>query len=465
MSAIPQEHFFRYPFPSELIPDGRRQLLRLATFRKGPQASPFFFEGQLTNPQQTAELLRAVMTVVQSRFHIPAAMLDRILAESDPMVTSNDDRLRFEGFSACCGVYVRADLLSGSFEGNAIGRGTTNVDFNPPMLAALARIRRTDEVSLAVGADKVVLKKRAGDVIEKKVALPVRWMRGLVEVQSVQSRLEPVHQISGIQAFRFFRSLPRMKTHRRATFVTKSGQGLRLSQVETRDGVRVGGLERLRVLEPLAKNADSLNVFTDRKTGASGWVLHLPDSRFHVVLSPEVWRGFSGEGQALSALASASQDALPKIRAVLKWQSVINGDQIATGMKETRKTVDAALQVLGTRGLVGFDLAEKAYFHRELPFDVSQVEKLQPRLIAARKLIDQNQVRIHRSTKTLTELRIDGSGVEHRVTLRNHGGNSSGQDAQKCTCPWFNKHQNSRGPCKHLLAAQILLEEKETGDR
>jgi len=147
MSALPQEHFFRYPFPSELIPDGRKQLLRLATFRKGRQATPFFFEGRLTNPQRAAELLRAIMTIVQSRFHIPASMLERILAESDPIVTCNDERLRFEGFSACCGVYVRADLLSGSFEGNVAGRGTTNVDFNPPMLAALARIRQADNVS------------------------------------------------------------------------------------------------------------------------------------------------------------------------------------------------------------------------------------------------------------------------------------------------------------------------------
>lgn len=460
MSAPPQEHFFRYPFPSELIPDGRKQLLRLATFRKGRQTSPFFFEGRLANPQRTAELLRAIMTIVQSRFHIPASMLERILAESDPIVTCNDERLRFEGFSACCGVYVRADLLSGSFEGNVAGRGTTNVNFNPPMLAALARVRQTDDVSLAVGADQVVLKQRSGDVVEKKVSLPVRWMRGLVEAQAVQSRMERVHRIAGIQAFRFFRSLPRMKTHRRATFVTKSGQGLRLSQVETRNGVRVGGLERLRVLEALAKNADQLDVFADHKTGASGWVLSLSDSRFHVVLSPEVWRGFSGEGQALASLARKNKEVLPKVRAMLKWQSMINASQIAFGIGETDEAVDAALTQLGTRGLVGFDLAESAYFHRELPFDVSQVEKLQPRLIAARKLIEQDLVRLHKAMKSKIDVRVAGSGVEHRVTI---GTGKSG--TEKCTCPWFNKHETSRGPCKHILAARILLEETEAGGR
>ena len=45
-------------------------------------------------------------------------------------------------------------------------------------------------------------------------------------------------------------------------------------------------------------------------------------------------------------------------------------------------------------GLVGFDLADSAYFHRELPFDLSLVEKLQPRLQNARKLLKANKVRI-----------------------------------------------------------------------
>ena len=36
--------------------------------------------------------------------------------------------------------------------------------------------------------------------------------------------------------------------------------------------------------------------------------METPDSRFHLVLSPEVWRGFSGEGQALNLLAKAERE-------------------------------------------------------------------------------------------------------------------------------------------------------------
>lgn len=457
MSTLVHRQVFLYPFASQLARDGAASTLRLATYRTGKDASPFFFEGRLANPQRTAELLRSVMTVVQSRFHIPAAMLGRILAEADPVVTANDDRLRFEGFSACCGAYARLDLLADAFDGDVRGRGTTNVDFNQPMLAALARVKRTDDVSLAVGADRVVLKQQTSDVVEKKVKLPARWMKGFVEVQAVQSRMQHVHQIGAIHALRFFRSLPRMKTNRRTTFVTRSGQGLRLSQVETKDGVRVGGLERLRVLEPLARNADGLDVYSDEATGASAWTLTFSDCLFHLVISPEVWRGFSGEGQALQSLAQADESLLPAVKASLKWQSVLDRDQIAKASKRTPDEIDFALQTLGTRGLVGFDLSEQAYFHREMPFDLSLVEKLQPRLIAARKLIDADKVRLQKRTKTTVDFTVDGSGVEHRVSVR------SGKEATfKCTCPWYNRHGVSRGPCKHILAAQIMLAELET---
>jgi len=28
----------------------------------------------------------------------------------------------------------------------------------------------------------------------------------------------------------------------------------------------------------------------------------------------------------------------------------------------------------------------------------------------------------------------------------------------KCTCAWYLKHQNSRGPCKHILAVKLKKE-------
>ena len=48
------------------------------------------------------------------------------------------------------------------------------------------------------------------------------------------------------------------------------------------------------------------------------------------------------------------------------------------------------------------------------------------------------------------DVEVQGSDAVHLVQLRTSG--------DKCTCPWFSKHLGQRGPCKHVLAARILVE-------
>jgi hypothetical protein len=245
--------------------------------------------------------------------------------------------------------------------------------------------------------------------------------------------------------------------NRRPTWIVGSGRGLRTTQVEDRRGVRVGGLERLRVLEDVAHHARHLRVYADEHTGASAWELENEDSRFVLALSPEVWRGFSGEGQLLETLANKNRtSALPRVRAALKWDWIVDMQQLAREVKLSIDQVRSALAVLGSRGLVGFDVAEGAFFHRELPFDYSQVEKLQPRLKAARRLIEDQAVRVVAQSAERTEVFVSSGGVEHRVRFT--------ADAARCTCPWYAKHQGERGACKHVLAAMLLLEDAEQED-
>ncbi|MBS0262241.1 MAG: SWIM zinc finger family protein, partial [Planctomycetes bacterium] len=216
-------------------------------------------------------------------------------------------------------------------------------------------------------------------------------------------------------------------------------------------GVRVAGIERLRVLEPLAPLAERLRIFADDSSQTAAFDLVLPEARFHLVLSPDVWRGFSGEGQTLRTLAGDDwQASLPKIRAALKWDAVIDPADVARRSKLEPDAVTAALTVLGVRGLVGFDLDAGAYFHRELPFDLSLLDAHQPRLKGANKLLAEDKVRLGQRTTEQLELFVAGSGVEHRVRL--------GEAGPKCTCPWFSKYQGQRGPCKHILAAEMYLD-------
>lgn len=448
--ALAYEYRYQHPSTFEPTPSGAQ--LRLATFGGEGAVHPHFFEGRLIRPGRAAELLRSLVDVVQSRFNLPSAMLARIRTLlADPVVTGSGDLLRFEAFSACCSTYARVDLLPEAIDGTWRGRGTTNVDFNAPMRAALAKVRDSDDVALAVGSDEVRLSRGDDSIVERKVALPVRWLKGFVEVQAYQARMVRRMEVSGFDADRFLRSVPKGAATTNG-WVVASGRGLRLSQVATSGGVRVGGVQRLHILDNLARHAKKLVIYADEQNDASAWEFVLGEARFTLALSPDSSRGFSGEGQVLADLAGPrSDEPLPRVRASLSWDTRIKVDALAESCQFDRDTVTRALAVLAARGIVGYDLAEGAYFHRELPFDMALVEALQPRLGDARKLINSGGVRLERTDQTTgrIEAAVKGTEVEHLVRI--------GPDGERCSCPWYAKHQNARGPCKHILAVQILV--------
>jgi hypothetical protein len=455
MTAL--DHTYRYQGASEIVATQRGAALTLVTSGRNDE-HPFFFEGELTKPRLTALALRSLARIVGTRFFIPAAMLGKILALADPVVTSGRGMLRFEGFSGCASTYVRVDLTPEAYAGETAGLGTTNVDFNAGMRAALASVRDGEPLGLSVGRSLVVLKSARGEVVERKVPLPARWLKGFVEVQAYLARMRPFCELGGIEAMRFLRQLPRAKTHKHRSFLVPQGRTLRVSMLETTEGMAASGLERLRVLEELSPLARALRLYRDDKGQASAWELDLGALQVTVALSAEVWRGFSGEGQALSALAR--RDALAALvatlRAQLRWESALEPAQLARMTGSTEEDVQAAFRVLGARGLVGFDQRRSAFFHRELPYDLDELERLSPRLEAARELLDAGAVRALPGAPGTFLVRSDD--VDHQVALTAEGTSS------RCTCPWYAKHKTARGPCKHMLGAQLLWESGGDGD-
>src|SRR4051812_15827837 len=120
MSSASIEHLYRYAFASAVLQRSKEERVQLAT-SGGTAPLPYFFQGQLKQPRLTAQLLRALSKVVTTRFHIPAAMLRRILATRDPVVTSGGGLLRFEGFSGCCSTYARVDIHPDAYKGVVVG--------------------------------------------------------------------------------------------------------------------------------------------------------------------------------------------------------------------------------------------------------------------------------------------------------------------------------------------------------
>lgn len=441
------DYVYRYPQLSVVSAQGE-QRVGLATWSPA-QPAPFLFRGRLLKPRRTADLLLALMRVVDARFYLPPATIAKIRRLADPVVTCAEERIRFEAFSQCCGAYCRVDLLPEAIDGALLAAGTTNVDFNPPMRTALAALHDSAPASLSVGADEVSLETSDRTITERKVALPVRWIKGFVEVQAHQARMEPRFEINGPEAARLLASLPRANSRTPTLWIVRSGSGIRVSTLASAGGIPVGGLERLHVLDPIVRHVTRLRIYTAPEAEASGWEFDFGWAKLFLVLSPAASRGFSGEGQTLERLAVDVDEAtVLNVRSHLDWTPKLYIDDIASASGRSLPEVRASLARLAALGLVGYDLSAAAYFRRELPFDIDRIDELQPRLAGARELIANNMVRIVTLESAQTEAWVQGDGCEYRVTLRS--------DGHRCSCPWYAKHQGDRGPCKHVLAVELL---------
>lgn len=449
LAAPVLEQTYRYLLQSAVVGGGDRRQLRLAT-SGGPAANPQFFRGTLLLPVVAADLLLTIGDVARSRFHVPPAMLKRILELADPVATCADDRLRFEAFSACCSVYGRVDLLPEAYDGETIGRGTTNVDFGTGIRSALAGVHDRSRLGLALGSASVEVQADGGSAVERRVPLPSRWLRGFLEAQAIQAELAPAAELDSTGTRAFFRSIPKTPS-KRPVWVVPSGRGLRMVHHDPGPGaIGLAGLARLRLFERVARHATALRVFAIAGDGSTGWQLDVPGARLTLALSPEVWRGFSGEGRALHRLAEAAPPAsIAAVRGALGWEPRLGAEALAATTGRTRDEVSGALAALALSGMVGYDLAEGGFFRRELPLDLGQTERLQPRLRDARRLVERGAVRIESGELSGLGGWVAGAGsVEYRV--RSSAGGWS------CTCPWYGRHRGDRGPCKHVLAVQLL---------
>lgn len=142
----------------------------------------------------------------------------------------------------------------------------------------------------------------------------------------------------------------------------------------------------------------------------------LAGGRLTISLSPAPSRGFSGEGHWLQVLAE----------------------------NDSRKSVDRASKAAA--GQLGFDVAKAEWFPRHLPFSGAALEEPGGRLAAAKRLVAEGAVSYSSA---------EGSSIV--VSGKNQYQVSKGREGFVCTCPWWGKHQTSRGPCKHILATLVTV--------
>lgn len=179
-------------------------------------------------------------------------------------------------------------------------------------------------------------------------------------------------------------------------------------------------------------------------------MVDVPGGRLTLTLSPDPYRGFSGEGTLLLQLTDHEAEAEAHGRTLLEalgWSATVDLAHLVRRGGLTDHQVAAGLAWLSASGRLGFDLGEHAWFHRELPLEAEKVLRRNPRLKAARALYDEGGVTPGRSSGTW----------QVRGTLQNHVVSAAPGGGLRCTCPWDSEYAGSRGPCKHLVAVAISL--------
>ncbi|MFK4729237.1 SWIM zinc finger family protein [Agromyces mediolanus] len=416
----------------------------------GPDPRPSFFHGFATEPQLVARGLLTLADLTATRYFKYTPTTQR-----DPVLTAHGDRLRAEVFSACNSVYARLDLLASGLDGGEVSHGTTNVDLGLATRQALTSVGRAELLHLDVGVDGLALATPERTEFERPVEMPARWIPAFGNVAELHRRLRLAFELDRAGARALLHSLPATTAAGASGWLTPTPTGARLAPRRTAGAVHVQGLHRLAALKRLLPHVHGLAVYgpADGEPGATAVEVALPHARLLLGLTVEAWRGFSGEGSLVAALAPpdvAEHAAL--LSALLAFEPVIDVDRLQRESGLSRTQTESGLAVLAASGRVGWDVRTNAHFHRELPDDPARVTRDHPRVRTARRLAAERRVAPGDAPGDwLVAGGTAAAPASYLVRIADAG--------SRCSCTWQLAGGRDRGPCAHVLAVRIVMEE------
>jgi hypothetical protein len=260
-------------------------------------------------------------------------------------------------------------------------------------------------------------------------------------------------ELPAADAVAFLRSLPR-KARTAAWFVADGRGGLRRTVRPVAHSVCLPEPGRLLALRRVLRHMTALRVYGPSSGGDAGrapsaWEATLPGMRLTLTLSPGTDRGLSGEGRVLEALSLSTDADAELLALMLDWDPRVEPGDLAVRAGLSIERVKGALTRLATSGRIGYDIAESAFFHRELPYHTHRADGDNPRLAAARVLVADGMVHVDDDVAT-----VRSGGEVYRVRQTARG--------PACTCTWWINYHGDRGPCKHALAVRIVRREVTT---
>ena len=416
----------------------------------GVENDPLFFNGEIIYPTIVSGGLLVLADIVSTRYfkYVP-------VAQRDPILSAQGDILRAECFSACNGVYARMDLFQSALDGEIL-YGTTNVDIGSNLRKSLFNVKQGDRLKFRIGDDgwKALHSKNLDgsmltDIhIQRPVKMPDRWVRALGNCAMLHQNMEYKFHIEGMQAKSFIAMLPAATGKERSGWLTPTKTGVMLKPKEEKNSVYISGLHRLSALKRIMSNVNAVYFYApnDGEPGQMMIEVCMTGANITLSLTAKSYEGYSGEGALLDSLSTPKiLECADKIDDILNFESRLDIDKISKSIGIVKNDMNDAMELLAVSGKLGFDVRDRAFFHRELPDDPDRVLKDNPRLEGAKKLVEDTEY-IYDNI-----WHVKSGDTTYRVIFPT----DENLENAKCTCTWYLKHQNSRGPCKHILAVKL----------
>ena len=418
---------------------------------EGVEENPLFFNGEIVNPTVVSGGLLVLADIVSTRYfkYVP-------VDQRDPILSAQGDRLRAECFSACNGVYARMDIFQSTLDGEIL-YGTTNVDIGSKLRKSLFEIKQGDRLKFRIGDEgwKVLHSKKLeyGSVltdilIQRPVKMPDRWIRALGNCAVLHQNMKYKFHVEGMQAKAFIAMLPPATGKEQSGWLSPTKSGVMLKLREEKNSVYISGLHRLSALKRVMSNVNAIYFYAPANGEKGQMMLEVCMTGANITLSltAKSYEAYSGEGALLDSLSDIKvSESADKIDDILNFDPKLDLDKMSKSTGLIKDDMYKALELLAVSGKLGFDVRENAFFHRELPDDPDRVLKDNPRLEAARKLAEDT---------VYTEdnvWHVKSGDTVYRVIYPT----DCRTENAKCTCTWYLRHQNGRGPCKHILAVKL----------
>lgn len=399
----------------------------------------------------------------------------------DPVVSVHPDGVIFEAFSLDESSYGRVTVPVSNLEVfGKVDYGTTNIDFSQVLANELYRVRSYRPAWLKVSFEKVELSTFVGAAVEKKIDLPVSWVKGFLQVQAAST-------FEGIDLTLHSQTVANMLFHleakkekvspRSLRFVLKKGEPIQIVidpwqitltdphiyQGETVEEIRIWGRRRLLVLKELLPYSDEVHLKLMGTGMPSYWTVQSEGHRFDLGLSGWSANDWSKKAgfDLLASTTEVSKKVLEKTEKLLIKQLSLVPSEASKTLDISREEATAALQTLCKLGQAMYDHLTQSYRWRQLlqqDLKLPETEederlKYAMQLFKSKKVKQKNQIQ-EQDNLVRYEFEVEGKSLYKPVLHLDQDGRVK---QATCTCSFARRNKLRLGPCPHMMAAIVSL--------